>query len=185
MTIKQEILQLMKEKGIELYEIISSEKSKIRKNTIEYFEDLSKGMAVSIEIQKSFDSFEKDVYYYTSDILFKNILTIEEVIKLNEEYINTFLYKNNIKGKETELVKQEVFKSFSLFFYERYYPGKLYWMPIDTQLLEELLNKEGLGYDKSTSDSDIVTPNFYPIIIQQKKDLKDNGLVKQRKKKRY
>ena len=58
-------------------------------------------------------------------------------------------------------------------------------MPIDTQLLAELLKKEGLEYDKSSSNSDIITPNFYPIIIKQKKDLKDKGLVKQRKKKRY
>lgn len=182
MTIKQEILQLMEEKRKELPEIILNEKLEIKHNTIEYFEDLCKSIRFSIK-SKNFDSLGNN--FRDDSNIFEDRLTTDKLIKLNEAYINDFINNHNIKGEEIDLIKQEVFEKFSLIFYKYYFPGRLYYMPIDTQLLEELLNKEGLEYDKSSSDSYIVTPNFYPITMKQKKDKIEKRPVQQRKRKRY
>jgi len=182
MRINEEVMRIRAEKRKKISEIILSEKLEIEKQTENYFARLCEDIIISAENESRY-SLENS--FYCDFHTFKDRLTPYKVKILNQKFIDMFLEENKIEGADAELVKTEAFKNFSLVFYKYYSKAKLYYLPINTQLLEELLNKEGFEYDKSLNTSDILTPNFCPITLKKDKNLKQDKSVKQRRKERY
>ena len=60
-----------------------------------------------------------------------------------------------------------------------------YWILIYPNLLELYFNEAGLEYDKTYSNSDVVTPDQYPIVLKTEKKLIKTKPKKQRLRNKY
>lgn len=178
---KEKIKEIQNSKLEKLNQIIIEKKEDIVQKTQEYFENICEKI-IELEEDQTFDFLGQEFCYKHYE--HGKSINPEGVKIVQEDIIDVTLEERkitNIGEKERTLLNNILEGTVLVYKYST--KNMDYWCAIYPTLLEELLNEAGLEYDKTYSNSKIITPDHYPIVFKKEKE--KTKQFKQRKKKRY